>query len=63
MEDIQRYYLDRPDIWGDAMFVSEDGPYVMWDDVEPLLKELDRLRGFAESVNQALNEGDGTYRP
>lgn len=60
--DVARYVLDRPDIWGDAMVADDDGLYVLWDDVEPLLKELRSLRRYRENIDQALNEGDGVYR-
>lgn len=29
----------------------------------PLLEELEELRAWARSVNEALNSGDGSYRP
>jgi len=60
---IPRYEIDRPDIWGDYVVASDDGPYVLWDDVKPILEELESLRRYRENIAQALNEGDGVYRP
>lgn len=31
--------------------------------IEELEKELEGLRGWKRSVDEALNSGDGTYRP
>lgn len=63
MDYIQRYDMDIKETLNATVFACEDGNYVKWQDVEPLLKELANLRGFANSVDQALNEGDGVYRP
>lgn len=60
---IQRYNLDHIDTWDDMMIPAEDGVWVEWEDVQPLLEELRNLRGFANNVNEALNSGDGSYRP
>jgi len=32
-------------------------------DTQDVLKELESLRAFKRSVDEALNSGDGTYRP
>jgi hypothetical protein len=58
-----RYSVDANDPWEDVMQPSDDGDWVQWEDVEPLLQELRRLRSFVENVDQALNTGDGSYRP
>lgn len=39
------------------------GDYVLWDDVAPLLTELKGLRRHVEYIDEALNSGDGSYRP
>jgi len=34
-----------------------------YDEISKLKKELESLRAFKHSVDEALNSGDGTYRP
>lgn len=60
---IQRYDVDVNDPWNDVMQESAEGVWVQWEDVQPLLEELQNLRAFANTVNDALNSGDGSYRP
>jgi hypothetical protein len=37
--------------------------YAMCERFEALLRELDGYQAWARSVNEALNSGDGSYRP
>lgn len=60
---VQRYSVDTNDPWGDIMYPDDTGSWVRWEDIRPLLDELKNLRGLANSIDEALNTGDGVYRP
>ena len=60
---IQRYDLEVHDPFDDILYPEDTGRVCKWEDVAPLLEELRRLRQFVDNVNEALNSGDGSYRP
>jgi len=51
---------EHQDAVGAAMRESPEGKYVLFKDVAT---ELESLRAFKRSVDEALNSGDGSYRP
>lgn len=59
---IQRYDIDANDPWEDVMYPAEQGAWIRYEDVKPMLEELANLRRSFESISEALNSGDGSYR-
>ncbi|MDP4224855.1 MAG: hypothetical protein Q8910_00595 [Bacteroidota bacterium] len=55
MIDIDRYFINVPGDMDYEEFTSPDGAYVIWDDVEPLLEELEELRAFYSAVEYEVN--------
>jgi len=57
-------WLQRPDgLW--VLRISGLLPDLIQakDDIEALRAELDSLRAWKRSIDEALNSGDGAYRP
>lgn len=44
-------------------FRADENPFHLAALVGVILNDLDRLRAFKRSVDEALNSGDGSYRP
>jgi len=64
------YGLDVHACAQEKMKLVESRPYanpenknLKLPDTQDVLKELESLRAFKRSVDEALNSGDGTYRP
>lgn len=48
---------------GRSLFLRHRGETKTPDLIDELVAEIVRLRGTSDSVAEALNSGDGTYKP
>jgi len=60
MVEIQRYALNEKT---GMMQPDPDGQWVRWRVVDQMQKEIDAFYRERENISEALNSGDGTYRP
>jgi hypothetical protein len=55
MIEVDRYFINVPGDMDYEECASQNGEYVIYDDIEPLLKELEDLRELYNSIEYEVN--------